>query len=216
LDFVELKANIRKTSGSGAARALRAAGKVPGVLYGLSVDPILLSLDVNELEASLKKSKMGLSIYNLVIQNGNITNRSAMIKELQTDPITRAFLHVDFYEIAMDRKIKVNVPLVPIGKSKGVELGGILQVIRRELEVFCLPNEVPNSIEVDVTDLGIGDSVHVEDISLDGDIEIPAEVNFTVITVIGARVDEALEEEAEEVEEEGAEEGEVPESKGDE
>jgi large subunit ribosomal protein L25 len=216
LDFVELKANIRKTSGSGVARTLRSAGKVPGVLYGPSVDPILLSLDVKELETSLKKGKMGLSIYNLAIQNGNTTNRSAMIKELQTDPITRMFLHVDFYEIAMDRKIKVNVPLISIGKSKGVELGGSLQVIRRELEVFCLPNEVPNSIEIDVTDLEIGDSVHVEDISLDGDIEIPAEVNFTVITVIGARVDEELEEEAEEVEEEGAEEGDASESKGDE
>ncbi|WDN90552.1 large subunit ribosomal protein L25 [Desulfosarcina sp. BuS5] len=216
MDFVELKANIRKTSGSGVARTLRSAGKVPGVLYGPSVDPILLSLDVNELETSLKKGKMGMSIYNLAIQNGNTTNRSAMIKELQTDPITRMFLHVDFYEIALDRKIKVNVPLIPIGKSKGVELGGILQVIRRELEVFCLPNEVPNSIEIDVTDLEIGDSVHVEDISLDGGIEIPAEVNFTVITVIGARVDEELEEEAEEVEGEGAEEGDASESKGDE
>jgi len=214
LDFVELKANIRKTSGSGVARTLRSAGKVPGVLYGPSVDPILLSFDVKELETSLKKGKMGLSIYNLAIQNGNTTTRSAMIKELQTDSITRMFLHVDFYEIAMDRKIKVNVPLVPIGKSKGVELGGILQVIRRELEVFCLPNEVPNNIEIDVTDLEIGDSVHVENISLDGDIEISADVNFTVITVIGARVDEELEEEGEE--EEGSEEGDASESKGDE
>ncbi|MCD6273360.1 MAG: 50S ribosomal protein L25 [Deltaproteobacteria bacterium] len=214
MDFVELKANIRKTSGSGVARTLRSAGKVPGVLYGPSVDPILLSFDVKELETSLKKGKMGLSIYNLAIQNGNTTTRSAMIKELQTDSITRMFLHVDFYEIAMDRKIKVNVPLVPIGKSKGVELGGILQVIRRELEVFCLPNEVPNNIEIDVTDLEIGDSVHVENISLDGDIEISADVNFTVITVIGARVDEELEEEGEE--EEGSEEGDASESKGDE
>ncbi|MBL0699485.1 MAG: 50S ribosomal protein L25 [Desulfosarcina sp.] len=216
MDFVELKANIRKTSGSGVARTLRSAGKVPAVLYGPSIDPILLSLDVKEFETSLKKGKVGLSIYNLAIQNGNTTNRSVMIKELQTDPITRMFLHVDFYEITMDRKIKVHVPVIPIGKSKGVELGGILQVIRREIEVFCLPNEAPKTIEIDITDLDIGDSVHIEDISLDGDVEIPAEVNFTVITVIGARVDEELEEEAEEVEEEEAEEGDASESKGDE
>ena len=219
MDFVELKANIRKTSGSGVARTLRSAGKVPGVLYGPSVDPILLSLDVKELETSLKKGKMGLSIYNLAIQNGNTTNRSAMIKELQIHPITRMFLHVDFYEIAMDRKIKVNVPLIAIGKSKGVELGGILQVIRRELEVFCLPNKIPDGFEIDITDLDIGDSVHVEDIHPDEDIEIPAEVNFRIITVIGARIDEELEEEAEEGEEgeeEGAEEGDTTESRGDE
>ncbi|MBL0699521.1 MAG: 50S ribosomal protein L25 [Desulfosarcina sp.] len=218
MDFVELKANIRKTSGSAVARTLRAAGKVPAVLYGPSMDSILLSLDLQEFETSLKKGKKGLSIYNLAIQNGDAVTKSVMIKELQTDPMTRMLLHVDFYEIAMDRKIKVNIPVVPTGKSKGVELGGILQVIRRELEIFCLPNEIPDSFEIDITDLDIGDSVHVEDIHPDGDIEIPADVNFTVITVIGARIDEELEEEAEEGEEgeEGAEEGDTAESRGDE
>jgi len=205
LDFIELKANIRKTSGSGAARELRAAGKVPAVLYGQSIDSTLLSLDVHEFELSLKKSKRGFSLYNLSIIDGDSTPRSVMIKELQTDPVTRMLLHVDFYEIAMDRKIKVNIPVVPTGKSKGVELGGILQVIRREIEVFCLPNEIPECIEIDITDLDIGNAVHVEDISIDG-IEIPAEVNFTVITVIGAKADEEIEEEAEEGEEEEAEE----------
>ena len=205
MDFIELKANIRKTSGSGAARELRAAGKVPAVLYGQSIDSTLLSLDVHEFELSLKKSKRGFSLYNLSIIDGDSTPRSVMIKELQTDPVTRMLLHVDFYEIAMDRKIKVNIPVVPTGKSKGVELGGILQVIRREIEVFCLPNEIPECIEIDITDLDIGNAVHVEDISIDG-IEIPAEVNFTVITVIGAKADEEIEEEAEEGEEEEAEE----------
>ena len=201
MDFIELKANIRKTSGSGVARKLRAAGKVPAVLYGQSIDPTLLSLDVHDFELSLKKSKMGFSLYNLSVLNGDSITRSVMIKELQTDPVTRSLLHVDFYEISMDRKIKVNIPVVPTGKSKGVELGGILQVIRRELEIFCLPNEIPECIEIDITDLDIGNSVHVEDISLDGNIEIPAEVNFTVITVIGAKADEEIEEEVEEGEE---------------
>ena len=202
MDFIELKANIRKTSGSGVARKLRAAGKVPAVLYGQSIDPTLLSLDVHDFELSLKKSKMGFSLYNLSVLNGDSITRSVMIKELQTDPVTRSLLHVDFYEISMDRKIKVNIPVVPTGKSKGVELGGILQVIRRELEIFCLPNEIPECIEIDITDLDIGNSVHVEDISLAGNIEIPADVNFTVITVIGAKADEEeIEEEAEEGEE---------------
>ncbi|MBL0731854.1 MAG: 50S ribosomal protein L25 [Desulfosarcina sp.] len=201
MDFIELKANIRKTSGSGVARKLRAAGKVPAVLYGQSIDPTLLSLDVHDFELSLKKSKQGFSLYNLSVLNGDTITRSVMIKELQTDPVTRNLLHVDFYEIAMDRKIKVNIPVVPTGKSKGVELGGILQVIRRELEIFCLPNEIPDCIEIDITDLDIGNSVHVEDISLAGNIEIPADVNFTVITVIGAQAEEEIEEEAEEGEE---------------
>jgi large subunit ribosomal protein L25 len=218
LDFVELKANIRQTSGSGVSRALRSTGRLPAVIYGPTTDPILISLNVKELETILKQGKVGLSIYNLSIQNGNITTKSVMIKDLQIEPMTRAFLHVDFYEIDMDRKIKVNVPVVTTGKSKGVELGGIVQVVRRELEVFCLPNEVPDNIEIDITDLDIGDSVHVEEIHLEGNIEIPADVNFTVITVLSAKLD-LLEEDLEEGEEEGAdaeEEDADSESRGDE
>ncbi len=219
MDFVELKANIRQASGSGASRALRFAGRLPAVLYGPTIDPILISLDVKEFETSIKQGRVGLSIYNLSIRNGSTTTKSVMIKDLQIDPMTRAFMHVDFYEIDMDRKIKVNVPLVTTGKSKGVELGGIVQVVRRELEVFCLPNEMPDNIEIDITDLGIGDSVHVEDIHLEGNIEIPADVNFTVITVLSAKLDLLEEEEAEEGEEEDAdaeEEGADSESRGDE
>jgi large subunit ribosomal protein L25 len=106
-------------------------------------------------------------------------------------------LHIDFYEVAMDRKIRINVPVVPIGKAKGVELGGILQVIRRELEVLCLPTNIPASFEVDITELDVGDSVHVEDIPHGEDVEIPADVNFTVITVVSPKVEEEVEEEVE-------------------
>ncbi len=219
MDFVELKANTRQAAGSGASRALRSAGRLPAVLYGPKIDPILISLDVKEFEASIKQRNVGLSIYNLSILNGGTTiSKPAMIKDLQIEPMTRGLMHVDFYEIDMDRKIKVNVPVATTGKSKGVELGGILQVIRRELEVLCLPNEVPDNIEIDITDLDIGDSVHVEDIHLEGNIEIPADVNFTVITVLSAKLD-LLEEEAEEGDEEGAdaeEEGADSETLGDE
>lgn len=200
MDFVELKANIRQASGSGASRALRSAGRLPAVLYGPTTDPILISLDVKEFETSLKQGTVGLSIYNLSIQNGNITTKSVMIKDLQIEPMSRAFLHVDFYEIDMDRKIKVNVPVVTTGKSKGVELGGIVQIVRRELVVECLPNEMPDKIEIDITDLDIGDSVHVEEVHLEGNVEIPADVNFTVLTVLSAKLD-LLEEEVEEGEE---------------
>ena len=133
-----------------------------------------------------------------------------MIKEYQVHPVSRNYLHVDFYEIAMDRKIRVRVPVVTKGKPRGVELGGMLQVVRRDLEVLCLPQEVPEAIEVDVTELDIGDSIHVEKIPLEGDVEIPAEVNFTVVTILSPKVEALPEEEEEEVEEveEGEEAGE--------
>ena len=130
-----------------------------------------------------------------------------MVKELQRHPVTLDFLHVDFYEVDMKRKIKVSVSVIPTGKSVGVERGGLLQIIRRELEVLCLPGKIPESIEIDVTDLDIGDSVHVEEISADKDVEIPADVNFTVLTVITPKTEEEeIEEEEEDALEEGAEE----------
>ena len=216
MELLELKANIRTTTGNGPARALRRRGKLPAVLYGPGTEPVLLVLDTNDLELALKKGEVALLFFNLVIQNGDTYNSSVMIKELQTDPVSGNFLHIDFYEIAMDRKIKVKVPVVTKGKSQGVELGGILQIIRHELEVLCLPHAIPESIEVDITELDIGDSIHVQEIPLKGNIEIPADVNFTVVTIGSPKA--AVEEEIPEVEEEEAEEAaageEVPEEGG--
>jgi large subunit ribosomal protein L25 len=131
-----------------------------------------------------------------------------MIKELQTHPVSRNFIHIDFYEINMDRKITVKVPVVTTGVAKGVELGGILQTVRRELEVECLPLEVPESIVIDISDLDIGDSIHVGKISLEGEIEILDDEDYAVVTVVSPRLEEAEEPEEEEAEEGITEEGE--------
>jgi len=211
LELIELKAKIRTTVGNGPARVMRRQGQIPAVLYGPGTGTILLAVAANDLEQVLKKGKSGQVVLNLVIQNGETSTRPAMIKELQTHPLSRNFLHVDFYEIAMDRKINVNIPIVATGKSIGVENGGILQIVRRELEVLCLPFEIPETIEIDVSDLDIGDSVHVSDISLEGDVEFLGDAHFTIVTVLTPRVEEEvveeeeLEEDEEAVEEEKAE-----------
>ena len=207
LELIELKANIRNSVGKGQARALRRAEKIPAVLYGPGTEPVLLSVEINDLEKALKKSTASQALLNLTILNGENTSRTAMIKELQTHPVSRNYQHIDFYEISMDRKIRVKIPVVVKGKSRGVEEGGILQIIRRELEILCLPAEIPETIEIDITDLDIGDSIHVKEIPFEGDIEIPADVNFTVITIVSPKAEvEEVEEEAEE----GAVEGEEP------
>ena len=209
MELIELKANIRTKVGNGPARALRREGKLPAVLYGPETNSILLSVGISDVEAALKKGKFGQVLLSLVIQNGETMTRSVMIKELQIHPVSKDYLHVDFYEINMDRKIRTNVPVVAKGKSKGVEAGGTLQVVRHELEVSCLPMEVPEVIEIDVTDLEIGDSIHVDEISLKGNIEISSEVNFTIVTVLSpTKVEEEV---IEEEEEEELEEGEAPE-----
>ena len=138
MEKIELKANVRKTTGNSPARALRREGKIPAVLYGPETEPVLLSVNTGDFEEVLKKGNIKV-LLNLVIQNGKTFSKSVVIKELQTHPVSQDFLHIDFYEIDMKRKIKVNVPVVTKGKSKGVELGGVVQIIRHELEVLCFP-----------------------------------------------------------------------------
>jgi len=218
LDLIELKTKIRTTTGNGPARRLRMSGQIPAVLYGPKTEPVLLSVNKSDLELVFKKGGIGQVILNLVIQkNGETLTMPAMIKELQTHPVSRNFIHIDFYEIKMDQKITAKIPVVTIGKAKGVELGGMVQIIRRELEVECLPLELPESIEIDISDLDIGDSIHVGDISLEGEIEILEEDDYTVVTVLSPKMEEEPEEEEEaEGEEAEKEDKETPEAGGEE
>ena len=209
MEQIDLKAQVRKTTGKSLARALRREGRIPAVLYGPKTDSMMLSIDFKEFEQIVKKANVGSVLLNLQIQNGETLTRPAMIKELQTNPVSGAFLHIDFYEIDMQRKINVSVPMVTRGKSAGVEEGGLLQIVRREIELFCLPTAIPESIEVDISELTIGDSIHVREITLPGDVELPEDIDFTVITLLAPKVEEEVveEEELEEGEEAAEEEG---------
>lgn len=208
MEQFELHATVRKTVGNSPARALRRIDQVPAVLYGPQAETVMLSVNKRDLEQILKKSNVGQVILNLVIQNGQKISKMAMIKELQTHPVSGSFLHVDFYEIDMNRKIKVMIPVVAAGKAVGVEEGGILQIVRRELEVLCLPGNIPEVIEIDITALDIGDAVHVEEIPMADGVEVIADSNFTVLTIVSPKVEEIVEEAEEELEEAEAAEGE--------
>ena len=204
--------------GNGAARSLRRSGQIPAVLYGPKTKSVLLSVNIKDLEQMLKQGNAFQMILDLTIQNGKKVTKSAMIREFQTHPVSGNFIHIDFYEIDMKRQIKVMVPVVITGQSVGVEVGGMLNIVRREVELLCLPGDIPESIEIDITALDIGDSIHIEDIPLGENVEISTDVNFTVVTVLSPKVEEEVVEEEEEAEledgeaEEGAEVGEADES----
>jgi large subunit ribosomal protein L25 len=193
LESLELQATIRTTKGNNPARALRREGSVPAVMYGPGAPTVMLSLNRLQLDNLLKKIPASRTVLDLSIEGDAKSPRKAMIKEIQSHPVTKEILHADFYEVSSERKISVQVPVVAFGKSKGVEMGGMLQIIRRKLEVSCFPTQIPEAIRIDVTELGIGDVVHVKDITPPTGVEIPAEVNFTVITVIGAKVEKSEE-----------------------
>jgi len=207
LEIFDLGVSERKGTGKGQARALRRNGFIPAVLYGPKTETVSLSVSAADLTAIYKRSESEHVILNLMIQNGGTRNKTAMIKEMQVSPLTHEYLHVDFYEISMDQEIVVKVPVELTGGSVGVERGGFLQLIRHQLEVACLPGDIPNKIQVDISGLDIGDSIHVEQVQAKDKVRLVFDTNFTVVTVVAPSL--AKEEVAEEVPEEGVEEGEA-------
>ena len=207
MELLELTANVRKTTGKGTGRSLRREGRIPGILYGPKTEPIMLSLDTRELEKVIKDNGSVYTPMNLTIINGDSIKKSAMIKELQLHPVTGTYVHVDFYEISLDKKIQVQVAVEITGKAPGVEEGGALQIIRRELDVMCLPLDIPDSIVVDVSGLGIGDSIHLGELPVSEGVELLGDDGLTVIAVsspMAAAVSEGEEGEEEAEGEEGA------------
>jgi len=191
LEQIALTAAPRTGRGNGPARRLRQSGQVPAILYGPGTEPRPIAVPARDLEHAFQKGNIQRTIFALDLQNGAAGSRLAVIKELQTHPVTGRFLHVDFYEIDLSRKLRVRVPLAPRGKAKGEELGGMLQVIEREIEVLCLPREIPERIEVDVSPLGIGETLHVRDLTLPPGVELPPGANYTVITIVSQKAEAA-------------------------
>jgi len=199
LEFLELKAKPRTTKGNSPARALRRDGAIPAVIYGPGKASVALSVNVYDLEQALKAAGSRQIFVDLAIEGGG--THKAMLKELQQHPVSGSLIHADFYEVALDRKMRVMIPVTTIGKCQGIEMGGMLQIIRRELEALCIPSDIPDVIEIDITEMDVGDSVHVEDIAVEGDVELVHDVNFTILTILDGRQEEEEVEEGEEGEE---------------
>lgn len=205
-----LVARVRKTKGKGAAKKLRNMAQIPAVFYGPKTESVMLAVDYPELERLLKQGSSDNVILDLQVQSDQGTETyKAIIKDLLIDPVKDIYLHADFYEISMDKEITVDVPIRLVNSPVGVTDGGILQHIRRKLTISCLPDKMIDALELDVSSLAIGDSLHVEDIYLPEGIVSLEEGHLTVATVAAPTV---VEEEEEEVIEEELAEGEVAES----
>ncbi len=212
MEVFDLKITQRNTFGKGPARALRREGLIPAVLYGPKRDSVPLTISPLDLDKIYKDSGTERVILNLKIDNGGTQDVTVVVKEVQAVPVTGQYLHIDFYEISLNEEIVVNVPVEVTGRSKGVERGGFLQVVRYQLEISCIPTDMPDKIEVDVTNLDIGDSIHIGDLDLVGDkVRVLADTALTVVTVVPPTVEEeeVPEEELEEAEETPAEEDEA-------
>jgi large subunit ribosomal protein L25 len=177
-----LGAEAREGVGKGVNRKLRAAGRIPGVIYGKKRDPQAIHLDPVALEQLLRGSGAGLNTL-IDLSVGGRTD-TVLVKELQRHPVQGAFWHVDFYQVDLTRKITVSIPLHFIGKARGVEFGGILDHPLRELEVECLPRAIPEFVEVDVSALEIGQAIHVSDLQLPEGVEVKTDGALAVASVV--------------------------------
>ena len=182
---VSLTAELRTEYGKNVARKIRRAGAIPAVLYGQNTDAMALSLNLHQLKKAMGGEGMESTLIDLIIGEGEGAQKKiVMLKELQVDPVKRSYLHADFYEIDMSEKITVPISIHLVGKAKGVEAGGILRQIKREVEVTCLPSVIPEYIEMDIRELEIGKSIFVKQIELKEGVEITEDQNIVIATVL--------------------------------
>ena len=210
---VALSAQVREGIGKGPSRRLRAEGFVPATFYGYQAEPIVIKVDSSELIKTLVKGRGETVFVKLGIKAGKSkkVEKLSVIKDLQIDTINRKPVHVDFYEIRMDRTLAVDVPVLFSGDPVGVEDGGELQQLKRDVKVSGLPSDLPESIEIDISHLGIGDSIKVADLVVKDGIQLLDNDDVAIVAVVPTRVSLMTEEVAggEEVEGEVTEEGEA-------
>jgi len=201
LELVDLKVEIRQKKGKNNARDLRRKNIVPGILYGPNTEPVMLSISNYDIDKIIRENGSTGVFLNLIDKDDTRESRTVMLKELQMDTFNLNYLHIDFQEIDIEEKVTIRVPVQTTGESKGIKEGGVVSIIRRELNVICTPQNLPDTITIDITNLDIGDSVHVKEIDLGENVEIPHDVNFTVLTVLAPTIEKEKEDELDEEEE---------------
>jgi large subunit ribosomal protein L25 len=187
-----LTAEIREGVGKEKAKKLRAKGLIPAIFYGPRSQTVPLVIDSRELAKALQTEAGENVLIDLDIRKGAQSDRKVvMLKDIQIDPLQRKTLHTDFYEVAMDEMVIVEVPVHLMGKPEGTKVGGILEQVRRVIQIQCFPADIPKSIDVDVSPLKIGDSIHVQDIKVEK-AKIISDTNFTIATVVPPVVEEKV------------------------
>jgi large subunit ribosomal protein L25 len=209
METVEISVERRTATGKGAVRKLRAVGQVPAVLYGPKRTAAHVTIDAEQFEHRLGHLE-GSHLIRILHAGGTdaeLHERMVLLREMQRHPVTGRVLHADFYEVDLTERIAVSIPIHYVGKAVGVVGGGILQPILRELEVECLPTEIPEFVEVDVTPLGIHEAIHVADLKLPEGVEPIGESTRTLVTVLPPTVEAKPAEAAEAAPEAAAAEG---------
>ena len=190
METLEIQADARDKKRKRDAKRLLRGGKIPGVLYGPKTPTVTLELDKREFTQRVAGLE-GSHLVRLKSSSNTLAEKVALVKDMQFHQISGEVIHADLYEVDLTARIQVRVPLHFVGKAAGVTRGGILQPIVREIEVECLPLDIPEFFNVDVSALDIGDSVHVEELAMPEGVTAVSETNFALVSVVTPTVEEA-------------------------
>src|SRR5271168_3050237 len=187
---ITVSAEKRDTRGKNEARRLRVKGRAPAILYGAGLDAIAVSVSPKEVGKILHSSTGHNTIFQLAIQGGEET--PAMIVDWQRDPVKDNLLHVDLKRIDLTKRIEVKIRVQTVGEPKGVKLqGGLLEIITREIEIECLPDEIPDQYTVDVSELMIGQNLRASDIALSGSVKLISPPEQVIAHCVTMKAEEA-------------------------
>lgn len=190
METLEIRVDTRERKNKREAKRLLRNGKIPAILYGPKTAAVALALDKREFSSRVADLE-GSHLVRLKSESAALADKVALVKEMQFHPISGEVIHTDLYEVDLTAKITVNVPLHFVGKAEGVVRGGILQPIVREVEVECLPMDIPAFFDVDVSRLDIGDSVHIEELTIPEGVTVVSEANLALVAVVPPTVEEA-------------------------
>jgi len=188
---VSLAVSLRQARGKGENRRLRTKTLVPGVFYDATGENIMVQAE--DLPLSRAYHAVGSShVLDLVIDMGGTTQtKPALIRQIQRHPLKSKITHVDFYGVDLTKEIRVHVPVVITGKAKGLVMGGLVEVFRDTVEVACLPLEIPENISIDVTELGIGDNIAVDELVMPQGVRVVFEDHYAVVGVVAPEAEAA-------------------------
>jgi large subunit ribosomal protein L25 len=199
MEFAKVNVEVRLGTGKGGARKVRAAGKVPGVIYGRKSEPLAVTFDEKELLTSLDKEKRRNTVLKLAIAKGDGKpgepgeEVTAMVRDAQLNPLSRRLVHVDFLRVDLDADVHVTVPLSLTGKAAGLQNGGQLHQSLYTLPIAAKPASIPSKIEVDVTALDIGDALHVSDLKLPAGVRVLLDARDALASVVAPKAEKVEE-----------------------
>jgi large subunit ribosomal protein L25 len=186
---VTLEVSRRERSGKEYAKKLRQDNKIPAVVYGGHKEPVAITVERKAVSDLIQRSEHGIRSIFLLKMAGTDQQRHAMIKDMQMDPISRRMTHIDFVRVVMDEVVRLTIPVHLSGTSIGVKEGGILDWQMRELHVECLPNAIPDTIDIDISDLGAHQQVRISDLKLQEGVKIEEDPHRVIVSITSPRAE---------------------------